>query len=142
MINKIIDDVDVSGCEHFCRADCCSAFYLENADDYCPCEGQECNYKRLIRLKQENEELKKEINLYKNSIVANHDRAIGKRFEEVLEENEELKQALEEIREIIRFPLYTNSTKPLSQIDFLINLVNEFEKNREKIINKINEVLK
>lgn len=60
----------------------------------------------------------------------------------LLDENTKFEAVLKEIREIIRFPLYTNSTKPLSQIDFLINLVNEFEKNREKIINKINEVLK
>lgn len=79
-------------------------------------------------LKVENEELKKEINLYKNSIVANHDRAIGKRFEEVLEENERLKddknryelyikeerdnnynyrKALEEIREISKDNYYS-----------------------------------
>ena len=31
---------------------------------------------------------------YKSSIIANHDRAIGKRLEEVLEENEELKAGL------------------------------------------------
>ena len=90
----IIDGTDVSECENLCRfedGDCCDRQY----EKYASCEGYDCTYKQLKRLQAENE-------AYKNSIIANHDRAIGKRLEEVLEENEELKQALEEIRDVLK----------------------------------------
>lgn len=113
----------------------------------------------IKRLQIENEELKKEINLYENSIVANHDRAIGKRLEEVLEENEELKkiietqnpwynckncnkdyrQALEEIREMCSNTCEKNkdcihSCYECKSIDEPVAI--------NRILNKINEVLK
>lgn len=50
-------------------------------------DNPNCYYKQLKRLQAENE-------AYKNSIIANHDRAIGKRLEEVLDENERLKEEI------------------------------------------------
>lgn len=76
---------------------------------------------RAKKLEQENEELKEKIDIYENSIIANHDRAVGKRLMEVL-------QALEEIRENL-IKLKTND-----EDDFCY----EFS----KLQSKINEVLK
>ena len=78
---------------------------------------------------------------YFNGLSLKEVLGLARKSFKLLDENTKFEAALEEIREIIRFPLYTNSTKPLSQIDFLINLVNEFEKNREKIINKIKSIV-
>lgn len=71
----------------------------------------------ILRLSEENEGLKST-----NDFLA-------KQLERRVNQLRKYRKALEEIREIIRFSLYTNSTKPLSEIDFLINLVNAFRKN-------------
>ena len=55
---------------------------------------------QLDQLKKENEELKAENSTYKSSIMANLDKNISKRYRELLEENDQLKQTLEETREI------------------------------------------
>ena len=97
MCEKVmIDGCDVSGCCCYEDKRCLwTKKYYETCKITPFCEAvKNCYYKQLKRLQVENEELKKEINLYKNSIVANHDRAIGKRFEEVLEENEKFKKEL------------------------------------------------
>ena len=71
----------------------------------------------VLKLTEENEELKKEINLYKSSIISNHDRAISKRFTELLEENEELKEENKKIQK--RLERYKNANERLydAQVD-------------------------
>ena len=141
MTNKI-NGIDVSECEYI---NCCSkkAKCIILQDDilsdsqYCESEPN-CYFKQLKRLEQENKELKEKIDIYENSIIANHDRAVGKRLMEVL-------QALEEIREIV---LNFGST-PIGFKVLNIPLNEEDLKTSEgkifdfytKLKNKINEVL-
>lgn len=47
--------------------------------------------KKFKKLQEENKELKEKIDIYENSIIANHDRAVGKRLMEVLLALEEIK---------------------------------------------------
>ena len=53
------------------------------------------------------------------------------------------KQALEEIRDIIELTYYSKgiSEEPLSQLDFMLDAINDYEQRRIKILIKINEVL-
>ena len=89
-----IDGINVAECVHFTRQ--VDYGYCELSNDSCNefqyncVKNVNCYYKQLKRLEQENK-------AYKSSIIANHDRAIGKRLEEVLEENEELKKENKEI---------------------------------------------
>ena len=116
------------------------------------------NFDELLKCRKENEELKKEINLYKNSIVANHDRAIGKRFEEVLEENERLKEENSKIvwdevctTNCSKYKAYNKYRKALEEIREIAGVrflsgINEeadaYNQDMSRIYNKINEVLK
>ena len=134
----ILDGVNVAECRHlsFVEEDyCCDCQY----EKYALCQNSDCYYKQLKRLQAENEELKKEINLYKNSIVANHDRAIGKRFAELLEENEELKLALKEIREICKCSKEMNCEE-CPQCDDCEELCTNDENLQDIITDKIDKV--
>lgn len=89
-----------------CKIYACSCDYAESCK-----ENTDCIIKRL---QQENERLAKELKAYEMSFTANLDRSISKRYEELLDENERLKeesknyciqlqvlaQALEDIRDI------------------------------------------
>lgn len=94
-MDKIIDGVDVSGCER-----------LENT--YCKlgiiCKGRDCTYKQLKRKEQECERLKKE--LKNNSDVLIHEMGLKDEYQSdyVFEklERQEYRQALQEIRDITR----------------------------------------
>lgn len=78
---------------------------------------------RIEELEKENEELKEKVNIYENSIIANHDRAVGKRLMEVL-------QALEEI-------------KNLAELEVMLDKNSKafYQANIQRILDKINEVL-
>lgn len=69
----------------------------------------------IVILQEENEELKEKIDIYENSIIANHDRAVGKRLMEVL-------QTLEEIREKAQKHI---KAEQICFADEIINLINE-----------------
>ena len=126
------------------------------------------NFDELLKCRKENEELKKEINLYKNSIVANHDRAIGKRFEEVLEENERLKEEITTleckldaekpsmiipkpkqlavpIEEVETYRKALEEIREIAGVRFVSGINEEadaYNQDMSRIYNKINEVLK
>ena len=69
---KIINNVDVSECEHVCVSTSlfkektyvkCSAFFLENNDSYCDCtDNPNCYFKQLKRKEKECEQLKEVLN--------------------------------------------------------------------------------
>ena len=128
-----INGIDVSECEYI---NCCSeeAKCIILQDDICSnsqyCKSEpDCYFKQLKRLQKENEELKEKIDIYENSIIANHDRAVGKRLMEVL-------QALEEIKKETNRLLYEEN--PI----YGYNNSNYFELLAKYVLAKINEVLK
>ena len=87
------------------------------------------NYvKEVTKLKQENERLKEE----------------NFNWEEINKLQEKYQAALEEIREIEELAYYSKgiSEEPLSQCDFILDAINDYEQRRIKILTKINEVLK
>ena len=98
----------------------CDLSEVENA---CGCYQSE-----NAELKQENEELK-ELN---KKICEDWEKEIKVYW-----------NALEEIREIEILAYYPKGVpeEPLSQRDFILGAINEYEKRRIKILNKINEVL-
>ena len=92
----IIDGVNVSGCKYYNA--------VVNEEPYCNIDEEHlytcgsdtnCYYKQLQRLKQENEELKKEIQSQKGLITVG-----GKQQYELTLAYDKCKTALEEIREI------------------------------------------
>lgn len=130
----IIDDVNVEGCEYFNG-------FCEKYDTDCS-EKNNCIYKQLQRLKQENEFL---IKKYEASLKDNEAKTLSwLEFQECKKENEELKakqikslgficdceenvkyrQALEKIRERLKFVSYLapQSTRNLKYaIEDIIN---------------------
>ena len=112
----IIDGVNVEDCSYYNKDNypyCCEVWDNE-------CEAQNCYYKQLQRLQQENADLKKciermnepvvdmdialdyaelkaENEAYKSSIVANLDRKISKRYVQLLQTLQEIKEIAEEI---------------------------------------------
>ena len=120
----IIDGVNVEGCDFYvkhCIEDC----YDERVDlyEYCQMFGSECTnekdcyYKQLQRLKQENETLREQLEIYREQYLI-----VGNPYEKY-------KQALEEIREIA-----SNALDIIVENDELLCYVGD-------IYNKINEVL-
>ena len=159
----IIDGHDVSGCRFYSEklstmngtgsisVTKCNGFCTHNIrglDDsscydahieYAKCKNNNCYYKQLKRKEQECEELKAENDTYKSSIIANLDKSISKRYRELLEENDQLKQTLEEIREI--------AEKTLTIVDYKTyfardnkSFKQEAFKALKQIQEKINEV--
>lgn len=59
------------------------------------------------------------------------------------EQRKKYRSALEEIREIEELAYYSKgiSEEPLSQRDFMIDAINNYEQRRIKILTKINEVI-
>lgn len=105
---KIIDVVDVSGCEHLYReidclahidfSECCEGY--NHSYGYCP-NIPNCYYKQLLRKEQECEELKKIINEAKNSKLDLKSFLVGEAVQNEYEQKlKQLKQTLAEIKEI------------------------------------------
>ena len=121
----LIDGVNVAGCEFFLQDEkySCDLSFI-NQEELCKCNDvQDCYYKQLKRLEQENKELKekitsleREIRQKKMTIMMNNDHYLT-----VDENNRKYHSALEEIRIL--------ATKNVSIENFV------------KIQNKINEVL-
>lgn len=81
----IVDGVDISECENYFHTG-----NEENCEDYLDgvCQGHNCLYKQLQRLKAENEELKKECMQMVNENYASTD---WRELEKLKKGNEELK---------------------------------------------------
>lgn len=129
----LIDGVNVAWCKDYDDGTCCNDDVLTLS-----CEKTNCMFKQLKRLEQENKELKEE-KLY---------RGIDRQFIEdandrLYFEAKKYRKALEEIREIEELPYYSKGMpeEPLSQRDFTLGAINDYEKRRMKILTKINEVL-
>ena len=95
----IIDGVNVAGCKHYR-----GKYFSDNEYKDCAlyenkgfCEELNCYYKQLQRLKQENEELKKEIQSQKGLITVG-----GKQQYQVIIAYDKLRSALEEIKNILQ----------------------------------------
>ena len=125
----IVDGVIVAGCKYYDNGICCNDDVLTLS-----CDKTNCMYKQLKRLEQENRELK----AYKD---VNED--FKQAWDELNEKYKQLRSALEEIREIEELAYYPKGMTeiPLSQRDFILNAINNYEQRRIKILTKINEVL-
>ena len=141
-----IDGVDVAGCKYLNK--------VVNEEPYCnideehlyTCSSDEnCYYKQLKRLEQENKELKE----VKEQLKKWNDENLKRQGEMQLwidlaeEQRKKYRSALEEIREIEELAYYSKgiSEEPLSQRDFMIDAINNYEQRRIKILTKINEVI-
>ena len=119
-----------------------------NADFWCDkCTG----------LEQENKELKEKFNEAQDDIesLTNANNYYFKENKELRKEIAELRKdcnhcnfhtyrsALEEIRELEKLAYYSKGMpeEPLSQSDFILDAINNYEQRRIKILTKINEVL-
>ena len=108
----------------------------------CPTEDEDCGLcvidEQNKRLKQENKDLKKQIESDKGLITVG-----GKQQYDMTMAYDKYKTALEEIREIAELPYYPKGMpeEPLSQRDFILHAINNYEQRRIKILTKINEVL-
>ena len=119
--------IDVRECEYYgetlnlCTSSCANTYYYK-------CEkNPNCYYKQLKRLEQENQELGKIIEC-KNGTIA----SLVQIRDELKQENKKLKEALEEIKNIID----NDFTKRYMELSF-----NEYDAILEQI-EKICEVLK
>ena len=98
----IINGVDVSGCEHFCREVCCEVGFGKDAS----CKlFEDCLYKKYKRKEQECEELKDKLNCcFCNQYVELNNIETQRKCVEVTEcfrrQLDQLKQTLTEIKEI------------------------------------------
>ena len=130
----IIDGVNVAGCNDFYKEqDNWSGKDNYRCQDYLSgmCAGNDCYYKQLKRLEQENKELKEEIRFHnkENSNLLAERNAAQIGYDEIREVRELYRSALEEIREIVSDEIdKTDSDDELMQI-------------YGTIFNKINEVL-
>lgn len=124
-------------------------------------EDMQIKRNELIELKQENKELKEwkdkvvklfesacrckylneetDICSYTNEKCININKCVYK-YQEL---NSNYRSALEEIREIEKLAYYPKGMpeEPLSQRDFILHAINDYEQRRIKILTKINEVL-
>ena len=89
--------------------------------------------KRMYKLEQENERLREYVNANPLFSDSWNNRLRADKY----------KSALEEIREIAELPYYSKGMpeEPLSQRDFILDAINNYEQRRIKILTKINEVL-
>ena len=163
----IIDGVNVAKCEYYEEMrelpdNLNGGYYIQHCycglqgDNYCICnKNHNCYFKQLQRLKKENEKLKNKNNdLIEEIASGNIDIAILQKENEELkkkkikslgficdcEENERYKQALEEIKEIINEQNLI-SDKPISQSEFTLERLCNYEEKYIKIVDKIDEVL-
>lgn len=123
----IIDGIDVSECDYFEKQHIEGMFESDDCnvciDNFCALCWKECEkhngcyFKQLQRLKKENEELKERLSDAEAILIV------------YKIEKEQYKQALEEIREMLKKSMSLKS-----------NAYNHFI-NVEKAIDKINEVL-
>ena len=97
-------------------------------------------------LEQKNKELKEEIQFHnkENSNLLAERNALQIGYDEIREVRERYRSALEEIREIVELAYYSKGMpeEPLSQRDFILDVINNYEQRRIKILTKTNEVLK
>lgn len=147
MDKVIIDDVDVSGCDSYSynHNELMPYGDVKITEHYCyhvnrECNGKDCDYKQLQRLKEENKQLKKQYNCYAcDSCSGKEDYINMKRHtENAIKTVHKYSQALQEIREIINdckngkcFTCKYNKEDAENCVD---------NKNNE-IIAKINEVI-
>ena len=132
----IIDGVNVAEC----------SYYNEENKPYCceiwdnECEAQNCYYKQYLRLKQENEELKKQLEIDKNQI--NY----------FIEENEKLKKRCEELDKMTdifsarlanKYKQALEEIKNLAELEMMLDENSKafYPTNIKRILDKINEVL-
>ena len=130
----IIDGVNVAGCNDFYKEwDNWEGKDNYRCQDYLSgiCEGNDCYYKQLQRLKQENEELKEDLKLYSEWLDEER-----KSREFWYDKLLPFRKALEEIREIAN---QTNCKNKLTEytVADLSTMQNKFS----EILNKIDEVL-
>lgn len=116
----IIDGVDVAKCE-FLRNCIIPDNYGCKIDDSLCCDVDNCYYKQLKRLEQQNEKLKKEVKQIGSDFIKK-----GDYVRELEQENERLKEELEKIR--------NNKC-----VDCISNLIS---KNHKKALIKASKVLK
>ena len=146
----IIDGVNVAEC----------SYYNEENKPYCceiwdnECEAQNCYYKQYLRLKQENEWLKKELN-FKEKESERFMIGSGEVLEKLKQENEELKYEIDRQKEtIIYLKNYDICHKTLIQYEQALEEIREIAKEymnceseklpcpqSQDILNKINEAL-
>lgn len=117
----IIDGVNVTECEHYTTMEDCDGIHdlCEQIDDYCSIK-KNCYYKQLQRLKQENEELKEKINKFQ------WDNPYYILYENVVTQRDKYKQALEEIRNIVK-PIKDNTCFGMNcgAVDWILDEINE-----------------
>lgn len=91
--------------------------------------------KVIGELEQENKELEEKLNAFVEHSKTESDKVYYKMLD--------YKTALEEIREIEELPYYSKGMleEPLSQWDFILHAIDDYEQRRIKILTKINEVL-
>lgn len=94
MDKVIIDKVDVSGCEFYIADDkySCDLSFI-NKEELCNCDNiNDCYYKQLKRLEQENEKLKS--NIYPQTNYTTQQFYTKEEYEKLEQENERLKDEL------------------------------------------------
>lgn len=136
----IIDGVNVAGCEFYLQDDkySCDLSFI-NQEELCKCDDvQDCTYKQLKRLEQENKKLKKDVQLFKCLDTFGESechcacRCLGNEFcEDADKKINNYRSALKEILEIIR----ADCKRCTAECDC------DDDCTRYKIQNKINEVL-
>lgn len=125
MSETIINGIDVSECE-FLECGMCNA--QRNCDGYtgieCKYDNEDCYYRQLKRLQEENEKLKKNEQLKKPCLVMPK----VKQLAVPIEKYEKLYKALEEIRKLINETCWDYTDISIIPV-------------KETILDKINEVL-
>lgn len=140
-----IDGVNVAGCQCFENDKClwCKKYYESNATPNCK-EVKDCYYKRLQRLKQENEKLKEDIKQYCNWL--DEEREDNDKLQKAYQDDHcdllNYRKALEEIRECAKFA----QSLPCADIDCDCANCNDETTNNgqfcmEKSINEIKQIV-
>lgn len=148
-----IDGVNVAGCGYFCEIDKeCNICGMgtDGEDTFCrDCkDNSNCYYKQLQRLKQENEELKKFFDsaAKKNTNLENKMKEYREQYDDLywtsnqlLKDKTKLKQALEEVRDIVMESKPVD--EPISASEFTIRQMGLQTNKLIRTLAKINEVL-
>ena len=136
MEEKIIDGVDVAGCEHHLSTGYCQLQMIFQGmvlklpfGKHLECNlcDKDCYYKQLKRLEQENERLKEEFTSFMNGdYCAENCKKMNNAFQDahkgILKENEELKNILTNIDKKLELALDVEQTDAEESFDLLYTI--------------------
>lgn len=119
-----IGSIDVIGCNFYKKGGKCLIPHYQQNIKYscCNCLEWDCYYKQLKRKEQECERLKHD-NEYEVG-------ALEKTIDNLIVESEELKNCLDEIKEIANYSFNCSTSKYMAKLDLILEKINEVQNDK------------